>query len=153
MNPATINPLTLPSLSLANRSTLPSCPAVYFVLEGDRVLYVGRSRNLRQRWVIHHRYKQLKAISNIRIAWLECSEPSLLAEIEAAMIRYFLPPLNGSAVTSPQITLLLDKSLKEKFKRVCSIRGMKMSEEIVRFIEKSVRENDDLLALVDKFGG
>ncbi|WP_267879572.1 MULTISPECIES: hypothetical protein [Kamptonema] len=37
MNPSVNNPLTLPSLPLASRSALPSCAAIYFVLEGDRI--------------------------------------------------------------------------------------------------------------------
>jgi len=150
MNPLGIDFSTLPSLPLAGRSGLPTCPAVYFALEGDRVLYIGRSGNLQQRWAIHHRYKQLKGLNNVRIAWLECSDPSLLPEIEATLIRHFLPPLNGSAVTSPVIRLFLDERLKEKFKRVCSIKGTTMTEEITRFIEESVNENNDLLNLVDK---
>lgn len=98
MNPSSIDPLALPSLSLAARSQLPPCPAVYFVLEGERVLYVGKSVNLRQRWLAHHRYKQLKAISSVRIAWLECSDPSLLPKIEVALIEYFQPSLNGELI-------------------------------------------------------
>jgi hypothetical protein len=37
MNTADINPLTLPSLPLLERSDLPNCSAVYFVLNGDRM--------------------------------------------------------------------------------------------------------------------
>lgn len=48
------------------------------------------------------------------------------------------------------IRLFLDERLKEKFKRVCSIRGTSMTEEITRFIEESVAENEELLRLVDK---
>ena len=150
MNPSNIDFSALPSLPLTSRSGLPTCPAVYFALEGDRVLYVGRSGNLQQRWITHHRYSQLKGLNNVRIAWLECSDPSLLPEIEAALICHFLPPLNGSAVTSPVIRLFLDERLKEKFKRVCSIKGTSMTEEIVRFIENSVEKNEELLSLVDK---
>lgn len=91
-----INPLALPSLPLCDRTALPSCPAIYFVLEGDRVLYVGRSINLQQRWMAHHRYSQL--VSEARIAWLECSEPELLPDLEAALIEHFSPELNGSRV-------------------------------------------------------
>jgi hypothetical protein len=98
MNPPNIDISALPSLPLANRSGLPTCPAVYFALEGDRVLYVGRASNLQQRWTTHHRYSQLKGINNVRIAWLECSDPSLLPEIEVALIEYFQPSLNGEPV-------------------------------------------------------
>jgi predicted CopG family antitoxin len=48
------------------------------------------------------------------------------------------------------IRLFLDERLKEKFKRICSIKGTTMTEEITKFIEESVNENDDLLKLVDK---
>jgi hypothetical protein len=48
------------------------------------------------------------------------------------------------------IRLFLDERLKEKFKRVCSIKGTSMTEEIVRFIENSVEKNEELLSLVDK---
>jgi hypothetical protein len=112
MNPTTINPLALPSLSLANRSALPTCPAVYFALEGDRVLYVGRASNLQQRWTTHHRYSQLKGINNVRIAWLECSDPSLLPEIEAALIEYLQPELNGSPSPLPRIAVYLPPEIK-----------------------------------------
>ena len=48
------------------------------------------------------------------------------------------------------IRLFLDERLKEKFKRVCSTKGTTMTEEITRFIEEIVNENNDLLNLVNK---
>lgn len=48
------------------------------------------------------------------------------------------------------IRLYLDERLKEKFKRLCSIKGTTMTAELVRFIEESVLANEDLLKLVDK---
>jgi hypothetical protein len=113
MNPTTINPLALPSLSLANRSALPPCPAIYFALEDDHVLYVGRASNLQQRWTTHHRYSQLKKLNNVRITWLECSDPSLLPEIEAALIEYFQPELNGSPLPLPRIAVYLPPEIKQ----------------------------------------
>jgi len=98
MNKIQINPSTLPSLPLTERSTLPTCPAVYFVMAENQILYIGRAINLRQRWNAHHRYIQLKPKTNVRIAWLECSEPILLPKIESALIEQFRPLLNGSPV-------------------------------------------------------
>lgn len=46
MNLAAINPLDLPSLSLAERKNLPDCAAIYFVMDGDRILYIGKSINI-----------------------------------------------------------------------------------------------------------
>jgi hypothetical protein len=141
MNPATINPLTLPSLSLINRSALPPCPAVYFVLEGDRVLYVGRSVNLRQRWMTHRRYKQLKAISNVRIAWLECSDPSLLPEIEAALIEYFQPSLNGELIPPQDIARIVfhaPDEIKEKLERLAAKRTRSVSNLVRLIVEEEI---------------
>lgn len=99
MDVETINPLALPYLPLLERQNLPECPAIYFVLERERILYIGRSNNLRQRWMSHHRYNELeKMAGDIRLAWLECSDRSLLPEIERALIKHFQPPLNHSRV-------------------------------------------------------
>jgi CopG-like RHH_1 or ribbon-helix-helix domain, RHH_5 len=143
MNPTAINPLTLPSLPLANRSALPPCPAVYFVLEGDRVLYIGRSVNLQQRWMTHRRYKQLKAISNVRIAWLECNDPNLLPEIEVALIKYFQPSLNGKLIPqSPQdiarIVFHAPDEIKEKLERLAAKRLRSVSNLVRLIVEEEI---------------
>ncbi len=91
----TINPLTLPSLALADRKRLPNCVAVYFVLDGESVVYVGRSVSLVRRWHNHHLLTRLQSRgAEIRLAWLECSEPALLPGIEAALIEWFDPKFN-----------------------------------------------------------
>lgn len=77
-----VNPLTLPSLSLQERRSLPECAAVYFVLNSsDEILYIGGTVNLAQRWLAHHRWYQLVEMGDdIRLAWLECSDTVLLLE-------------------------------------------------------------------------
>ena len=95
MNVVEINPLTLPSLPLSERKHLPSCPAIYFVMQDDRVLYIGQTTNLAQRWATHNRLKQFaKMVGDIRVAWLECSDKALLRKVEAALIEQFKPELN-----------------------------------------------------------
>ncbi len=70
MSTATIDPAVLPSLPLDERSALPDTPAIYFVMAGDTVIYVGQSVNLRQRWLAHHRLQQLNEHGGCRIAWM-----------------------------------------------------------------------------------
>lgn len=115
MNPETVDPLTLPSLPLTNRSELPNCPAIYFVLNGDAVLYIGRANNLYQRWIAHHRWHQLKVMSgDIRIAWVECSASELLPEMEAALIQHFKPPINRTKVEGlarPRVTVYFSEEI------------------------------------------
>jgi DNA-binding Xre family transcriptional regulator len=89
-----IKPLNLPSLPLANKRSLPNISCIYFVLNGDEVIYLGRSTDLRFRWRQHHRYDDLKELPDLRIAWLEVSNTWLLQEIEMALIAWFEPKFN-----------------------------------------------------------
>ncbi len=93
--PESINLAALPSLTLANRKQLPNIATCYLVLDGETVVYVGRSNNLVLRWLGHHKLKQLKSReTEVKIAWIECSDVSLLPSIERALIQYFKPELN-----------------------------------------------------------
>lgn len=100
-----INPLTLPSVSLEERSQLPTTPCIYFAIDSQGIIqYIGRSVNPCQRWVRHHRLQQLEQMDSVRLAWLEVSEPILLPAIESALIEYFEPFLNERPIyqLSPQ---------------------------------------------------
>lgn len=113
MNIAAIDPLTLPSLPLGERSRLPNCPAIYFVLNGTRVLYIGQTINLAQRWLTHHRWQQFsKQGESTRVAWLnlEDTELNLLPGIEAALIEYFRPELNGTALDTTRLRVTVTLS-------------------------------------------
>jgi len=86
---------SLPSLSLSDKRKLPSCPAVYFALSSkDRVLYIGRSVDIRERLRSHHRVPLLEALGGVKIAWLEQSNSLALPRLEKTLIKYFNPPLN-----------------------------------------------------------
>ncbi|NER99445.1 MAG: GIY-YIG nuclease family protein [Symploca sp. SIO1B1] len=69
INPTTINPLTLPSVPLSQRSQLPTTPSIYFAIDTQGVVqYIGRSINPRQRWVSHHHFHELSNIGGVKIA-------------------------------------------------------------------------------------
>ena len=94
--PESLNLSTLPSVLLANRKQLPPILGIYFAINSLGVVqYIGQSVNIRNRWLNHHRQSELDVVGNVSIAYLEVSEPSLLSEIEWALIEYFHPPLNG----------------------------------------------------------
>jgi hypothetical protein len=98
----------LPSLPLDERRDLPDTPAIYVVMAGDTVLYVGQSVNLRQRWLAHHRFAQLNERGGCRIAWMQVEDASLLDELERACIAHFHPVLNDSPILGgrgPQISV------------------------------------------------
>jgi hypothetical protein len=87
---------SLPSVPLEDRKLLPDSAGIYLAIAKDKiVLYVGKSIRVRFRWRQHHRFQELVEIGDVRIAWVEVSDPALLLEIEKALISHFKPPLNG----------------------------------------------------------
>lgn len=88
----------LPSLLLSQKSILPACPSIYFVLAERSVLYIGRASNLLSRWKKHHRYAELQQLDNLRIAWMEVSDSQMLPAIETALIKQFKPKLNRTGI-------------------------------------------------------
>lgn len=81
IDPSAVNLLALPSVSLENRFNLPMTPGIYLAIDAvGEVKYVGRTKSLWRRWNVsrHHRYNQLLAKGDIRIAWIEISNPKLL---------------------------------------------------------------------------
>jgi hypothetical protein len=52
----------LPSCTIRTLDRLPSAPGIYYITAGWRILYVGKSRNLKARWRNHHRYPQFAAL-------------------------------------------------------------------------------------------
>lgn len=140
MNYYNINPLKLPSLPLAERSHLPSCPAIYFVMQDNCILYIGQTVNLTQRWTAHHKWSQLvKMDVPIRIAWLECSDKILLTQIEAALISQFTPKLNYIPTDKANdvfIRVFLNSEMRTRFKIACAQTGVAMSEKAREMIEE-----------------
>lgn len=95
INPETINPSVLPSVPLDQRSLLPVKPCIYFAIDSQgAVQYIGKSINPKRRWRSHHSQRHLETLGGVKIAYLECPE-GLLTEVEAALINWFCPPLNG----------------------------------------------------------
>ena len=99
-----LNFCSLPFVSLAQKSQLPRCPAIYFVLnQNKKVLYVGKSINLLYRWRDHHRFNQLSEINknnDISIYWLEVKpdKDKDLTLAENYYINKLKPSFNYSAV-------------------------------------------------------
>lgn len=95
INPSTIDLTALPSVSLSDRGELPTDPCIYFAINSLGVVqYIGRSANPAKRWENHHRYRALSPMQGVRIAYMHV-DPDLLPQVEAALIEWFNPPLNG----------------------------------------------------------
>ncbi|MBR8839987.1 MAG: GIY-YIG nuclease family protein [Stigonema ocellatum SAG 48.90 = DSM 106950] len=149
----TVNPHLLPSLPLASRRVLPHCPAIYFVLSGDEILYIGQTNSLLLRWQNHHRLKDCKSLKNVRIAWLECSDVKLMPEIEKSLINWFEPPMNSKfqqrstkyGETKQRYQIMLTETASIELDRVSEKLGITRSELIERVIRQGFLEKVVLL--------
>lgn len=143
MKIAEIDPLTLPSLLLSERSRLPNYPAIYFVLSSNCVLYIGRTVNLANRLSSHNRLQQFKALDeSLKVAWLKCDEIDLLDEIEAALISYFEPPLNGSALPTnkPRLVLYMNPDKLAELQEWAKDERRSPSNLAIYLIEKTLEK-------------
>ncbi len=95
-----INLHNLPFVFLANKSELPFTAGIYFVVNvDDEVLYIGKAIDIRLRWKQHHRFEQIRTeYPESRIAWLTCTEITLLNSIESELIKAWKPRLNRTRV-------------------------------------------------------
>ncbi|MFB9991574.1 hypothetical protein ACFFLM_06285 [Deinococcus oregonensis] len=85
-----------PRVSFKGRTSLPRQAGIYFVMHGKHVLYIGKAKDLYNRWYgnAHHRYSELKD-KPVEIRWMLCSKDMILLAEESA-IAIFSPPLNQS---------------------------------------------------------
>lgn len=92
---STVNISELPSVSFAERKgRLPNTPGIYFVLSTEgAVLYIGRAKQMRNRWCRHHASARMVAEA-ATIAWLTADDHYLLYQMEDACIEHFHPSLN-----------------------------------------------------------
>ena len=74
---------------------LPSISAIYRVWHGGKVVYVGQTKNLKQRWQQHHILPKLLARygTDWRLDWIAIEEANL-TRAEAFSYRCFQPLLN-----------------------------------------------------------
>jgi hypothetical protein len=88
----------LPSVEFRQKSKLPDVAGVYVALsEAGVSLYVGASRNLRQRWNSgrHHRMTDLQEHDFCRLAWVLVDEKDL-GKTELQFIDELRPLLNST---------------------------------------------------------
>lgn len=149
IEPSAINPFTLPSVALSQRKLLPECIAIYFAIDANnKIQYIGQTSNLRMRWTSHHREKLLESIGEVRLSWLEVSDKMLLAEIEAALISWFDPPINGLREVrwSPEMartSITVPEKLLEDFKKYCDKQRRSVSAQVALLMEETLQQTNE----------
>lgn len=124
MNPELIDPCSLPSLPLAEKRQLPTVPGIYFLMDGNKPLYIGKAKNLKQRWVRHHRAEQASQVATEpRIAWLQC-DLALLSELEPLLQEQFKPKLNNTKQSKEnELRAYVSRNLKSMIKAITGLKN------------------------------
>lgn len=98
-----------------------SRPQVYFLIDGDRIVYVGKTMRAGSR--LHLHVADGKKFD--RVAFIECESVEQMSELEFAYICKFDPPLNSVLPSIPGV-MPLDRARKEYgFDRLHLRRAMK----------------------------
>jgi hypothetical protein len=88
----------LPSKPITKLKELPQEPGVYYITALGIVLYVGKAKNLRNRWnTSHHRYQQFKILHPFGRLHYRTLSLSKISAHEKTEIAKFQPQWNGTA--------------------------------------------------------
>jgi len=88
----------LPSKPVAKLKELPQDAGVYYITALWIVLYVGKTKNLRNRWKKdHHRYQQFKLLYPFGRLHYKTLTASQITSYEKSEIAKFRPAWNGTA--------------------------------------------------------
>ena len=94
---------SVPSLRIMERAKLPKVAAIYFVITpSNKLLYIGQSKNLFNRWLQHHRYQQfIETSPDSRVVWFEFddSERESIPLIEGELIKLLDSEYNWTQTT------------------------------------------------------
>lgn len=90
---------------------VPAYSGIYFILDNDEIIYVGKSRLLSQRITIHRVIKRFALHNCTHVQFVYIHEDDLV-EIEKKLIVFFTPKLNKAG--SPKF---LHPNKGQKYKR------------------------------------
>lgn len=148
-----IDPFILPAVTLPDREKLPQISGLYFVLDSEKVLYIGRSIDIKTRWASqnHHRLKQLlnRKTESILIAWLKIDDADMLPVIEKEAIDRFSPLLNDSPVEGGKKSRRfyvadLSEYHKDTLKVEAFINGKAEGAIASELLTKALDDNEDV---------
>lgn len=94
ISPTSVNPYSLPSLPLPDAHSLPPISALYFCTSDSHLLYIGITKDLKQRWEAHHKTIALLNYPDVKIHWLAIAPEQVSKTLESSFIHYWRPKLN-----------------------------------------------------------
>lgn len=144
IDPKALDISSLPSVYLESKSELPRKSAIYFAIDSQgNIQYIGRSSDIKQRWIQHHRFSQLTSIGNIRIAYL-CMDADILPSVEKALIEWFQPFLNGCSSEDVEVGIAF--KIKDSFRTKANIAAQILRKSVTQIcieaLEKAIAKAD-----------
>jgi putative transcriptional regulator len=103
--------LSFPSVPIEEINLLPETSGVYFILQEDSCLYVGKSINLKSRLFQHPKFTLIGHLNNLRIAYYRVDKDSLV-KVKNRFIDSLNPEMNLS-----QRVEISSKRHKHKFRK------------------------------------
>ncbi len=108
--------LVLPYAKFKDRRFLPDVTVVYFALdEFNRILYIGKALDLRERWSNHHKIPTLEHLSCERIYWANTTQDKY-SDFESDMIDRFQPCTNDESCNPLMFNRIKDSKFKRQLK-------------------------------------
>jgi DNA polymerase III subunit epsilon len=148
-----------PKISRAQVECLPEEAGVYYFLdELGRIIYVGKSTNIRKRIISHFAidYKSPKSIefkNSIADISYEVTGSELVALLlESDEIKRLKPKFNSAQKRSGGFYGLFEETDKNGYHRLCIDQLKKRSEEPLIVLESAIKAQNFLYRQVEKFG-
>ena len=124
MKDLTLKEITeLPHIAYINKQELPKVKAIYFILDSESTLvYIGQTKNLRDRFNLHHRVKDFIDMPICSIHFLELKETDNAKHLEKRCIAFYEPYLNNKGLKGKRaskkypINLNVEKELYDLIK-------------------------------------
>jgi excinuclease UvrABC nuclease subunit len=134
--------LKLPRVKFSSRKTLPHVSGIYFALSDGKLLYVGATKNLYQRWNIggHHQHAALLQNGCTTLAWLAV-EARVLPGLESRLIAELNPMLNRLRPTGEKLVdthIYFPVKVLNQLRKLADRNRRSVSAEIVMAVEEKL---------------
>ncbi|BAY29741.1 hypothetical protein NIES2107_15850 [Nostoc carneum NIES-2107] len=128
---------SMPSLLVSEKGRLPNEPAIYFVWNDRRLLYIGKTASLCKRFMNHHRLANfVLAGENTRISWL-LADAENLAAFECSLIEELEPELNKESQPKTQhIAIRCPDDLIDAIQKEIEVTGKDRTTVIVEAMRR-----------------
>lgn len=116
-------------VNTSQNNDFPNLPGIYFIFKREKIVYVGRSNNIRLRLAAHCSNRFYKTY--MMAAYLVVNE-NIINDLEKQFIEKYEPPLNRIMYMGTPYHITYTKEEKEfsQFRLECKLIGEKITKEL-----------------------